>query len=115
MRGGQDRSPKAGRGTSRDQQNRGTPRGSRVHRNAVVSLSDRTEDPVHHQGQAELHGGNRRERKTSNRTPTEVALTEKSCEPPSYPLGAFPLRFDRKEKRRQGANDRGLKLQIRGS
>ena len=44
-----DRSLKAGRGTPWDQQNRGASRGSRVHRNEVVPLSDRTEDPVHHQ------------------------------------------------------------------
>ncbi len=29
-------------------------------------------------------------------------------------MGSFSLRFDRKEKRRQGANDRGLQFQIRG-
>jgi len=59
---GPDLPAKAGRGTPWDQQNRGAPRGSRVHRNAVVPLSDRTEDPVYHQSQTELHSGNRRER-----------------------------------------------------
>lgn len=50
-------------------------------RNALVLLSDRTEDSVHHQGQTEFHGRNRRARQTPDRTPTEMALTKKSCEP----------------------------------
>ena len=58
MRGGQDRPAKAGRGTPWDQQNRGSPCGSRVYRNSVVPLSGRTEDSIYHQSQTELHGGN---------------------------------------------------------
>src|SRR3990167_513352 len=75
---------------------------TRVHRNAVVSLFDRTENPIHHQGQTELHGGNRRERQTSNRTLMGVTLTEKVV---NHPINLWGLSLYVSIEKRKGAKE----------